>query len=677
MVLLQINNGNCQTAMKCSFKDLSIPDYDDNIHYTCDLQEDFPFINADQFNIIGDHFEGNFDTDVGAFAVDSKKLYQIPNFSTKFINLEIISIKNSGYRNLRRENIEIYREKLLYLAITESEIQIIHPDTFTGLESIEKINLSKNNIFYIAAAAFDEIPIITIVQLQGNKCQENGQDIPTCTGPECSAIIATFTCGTPNIENFIFNFVELEMDLLQSEEYNFELQNSYSELNESFSALSNEVVNINTTLNILQDAFNIFKNNFAIIEEILVKINEDYTKADDLLIYIYQNNRNDTLMELDMNTWIINKVFSPINDNFEIFKSISSFFTQYDISIENIISYISSNLETFKNIYEKISSELDNFGDIIQNLIEEGVTFEDIIIRLTQNCSGSNEDLDELIANYTILQYNYTECMVSLRDSDQTHSNDQNKIRELESTINDLTKINEDLEWEAEQCQDINGTCRFSSYQDYGYSCIARNLTITNVNQTVEWSGDHKNKSLTNSDVRGLIIREQEVDVIPNNIGTVFTSLEVLIIDKCGLQKLERANFAGLEKLKDIQFTSNKITSVESGTFDSLTMLVNINLSENNIEYLPSKIFALLAKLVTLDLSSNQLTTVKSDFIPTTTSIKLFSAANNDFTIVDTVFVYRLRNADVIDFSGNRCNQKYEATKEAFVDFYTKIMKNC
>ncbi|KAL7015162.1 hypothetical protein ACKWTF_016313 [Chironomus riparius] len=247
----------------------------------------------------------------------------------------------------------------------------------------------------------------------------------------------------------------------------------------------------------------------------------------------------------------------------------------------------------------------------------------------------------------------------------------------LKLQIKELEEKSSELEAQAEKCIEINGTCRFVADETYGYSCVAHNININASGDVINWSGEHV-KSSGNANVTALIIRDLVIHFMPIKIGDSFSNLKILMIRNCGLKKLSKDDFITLEGLKEIQINGNEITSIDSGVFDGLTSLEVLDLSENKIKILPSKIFALLKTLISLNLSNNFLTALRSDYLPTTNVISSFIGWNNKLAIIESAFVWRLRSATLIDFSGNDCNLKFD--KEAgdqYIAFYNSILKKC
>lgn len=297
-----------------------------------------------------------------------------------------------------------------------------------------------------------------------------------------------------------------------------------------------------------------------------------------------------------------------------------------------------------------------NYQKIISGLELDAYTAEEIHKALNNNFDLLKEERNSLTADYNAAKL---------------------QITSLQSDIDILISKIAKLEAQAEKCLNIAGTCRFIVDSTNGYSCIGHNININSTGQEVTWTGTHQPGSTAKS-VYGLILRDLTVNYMPKNIGLTFLNLKNLIIQNCGLKKLSSSDFVSLKQLESIQIVSNEIASIEAGVFDVFESLETLDLSNNKIKSLPSKIFAQLKSLTSINLNTNELTSIKSDFLPAANKIQSFTAKDNKLTLVESAFVWRLRTANLIDFSGNVCNQKYdEEASSNYIEFYNAILKKC
>lgn len=336
------------------------------------------------------------------------------------------------------------------------------------------------------------------------------------------------------------------------------------------------------------------------------------------------------------------------------------------VTIAEFIQKISTSscgtLDTDKiiNLYQnsKITGDVDAY-----KAKENYNTLFDTLNLRNNEIEQLGNQLEKYGENITALNKNY---------QNSTLENEQ-----LKRQIQELEVKASELESEAEKCMEVDGTCRYITDETNGYSCIAHNININAPGDEIKWTGQHTPSS-TDRNVNALVIRYLNVKYMPNKVGNTFNKLKILILRDCGLKKLSKDDFVTLEELFEIQISGNEISSIDAGVFDELTLLKSLNLSENKIKVLPSKIFAMLRALVSLDLSKNSLTALKSDFLPSTNVIENFLGNSNQLAMVESAFVWRLRSAKLIDFSGNRCELKFDSKAgDQYISFYNAILKKC
>lgn len=260
----------------------------------------------------------------------------------------------------------------------------------------------------------------------------------------------------------------------------------------------------------------------------------------------------------------------------------------------------------------------------------------------------------------------------SLKKDLKTSHDDKIKC-EQEKEVCEVKNV--ELENVIEECRSpMDGTCRFKESTE-GYTCSANEISIkTEKDQKVSWTGSHLN-SKGNSDVESLLIKFQDVQLLPLEVGKTFTSLKSFIVDSSNLKKLKRNDFKTLENLEKLSLTGNEISSIESRTFDNFKALIELDLSNNQISNFPSEIFRKLTKLRTLDVSSNKIGQLRQDMIPAKSNIINFDASfNKNLKSIEAFFVWNLEKAEIIDFSSTPCNLKYEKGSMSFAEFFNRIL---
>jgi Leucine-rich repeat (LRR) protein len=282
-----------------------------------------------------------------------------------------------------------------------------------------------------------------------------------------------------------------------------------------------------------------------------------------------------------------------------------------------------------------------------------------------------------------------TTAIVSTTTTESTCPIDLEKAREQIDKLQETTEICEDnkskledkvddLEDEIEKLTPVNGTCRFKE-TDHGYACSANKIVIKSTSdRSISWKGIHVSGKV-NGDVKVLLIKAQETQFLPLNVEKEFTNLEVFIVESSKVSKLRKSDFVGYKKLAKIVVTGNEISSIEGATFDSVdSTLKHLDLSNNKIASLPSLAFGKLKLLEVLNLSKNKLTQLSFDLIPSTNALKNFHADNNNLKNIDIIFVWYLKNAEIIDFSGNsNCNKKFDKSTTDFMNFFSIVLSEC
>lgn len=167
----------------------------------------------------------------------------------------------------------------------------------------------------------------------------------------------------------------------------------------------------------------------------------------------------------------------------------------------------------------------------------------------------------------------------------------------------------------------------------------------------------------TASDISTLKIVDQSIKFIPLQLSKVLPKLTSIVIINSNLTCLQKNDFLGLNRLKELEIRGNNLTSIEEGTFDDLTQLEVLDLSSNEIISLPPKSFLNLKFLKKLILSFNQLEKFTADLLPIKGTIEEFRINDNLLEMIEARSLRFLRNAKVIDFSNNTCiDDKYEKT---------------
>lgn len=136
-------------------------------------------------------------------------------------------------------------------------------------------------------------------------------------------------------------------------------------------------------------------------------------------------------------------------------------------------------------------------------------------------------------------------------------------------------------------------------------------------NQNIS-SEDYVLDSPLNENVIRFIFDENiNVKYLPKQVGEKFPNLKTYRSEKCGLTIVRNFNFKNMQNLELLLLRKNQIAKIEAGSFDDLTKVTHLQLDGNLIETLDENIFAKMIKVEKIALTSNKIKTLS----PTTFNI--------------------------------------------------------
>ncbi|KAL1005740.1 hypothetical protein UPYG_G00063370 [Umbra pygmaea] len=135
--------------------------------------------------------------------------------------------------------------------------------------------------------------------------------------------------------------------------------------------------------------------------------------------------------------------------------------------------------------------------------------------------------------------------------------------------------------------------------------------------------------------------------VIPRNLPPSVTDLYVF---QNGIDTLAREDFTGLEELKMLDLSQNKLTEVPDGVFQPLTSLQNLDLSSNNITQISKDSFSGLVHLERLYLHGNRIESIQMEAFNGLVGLLELKLQNNQLTSLPTL---RLPTLLLLDLSFN------------------------
>lgn len=184
-----------------------------------------------------------------------------------------------------------------------------------------------------------------------------------------------------------------------------------------------------------------------------------------------------------------------------------------------------------------------------------------------------------------------------------------------------------------------------------------------------------------NNSVKVFFAENQSMKFFPFQLSHHLPNLERIEIQQSKLTALYRMDFAGFTNLTEIVINENNLSSISQGSFDTNFQLELLDLSSNNIVALPMRIFAKLTRLHTLLLAHNRIVRFTASLLPRKNLIDTFRVNNNRLEFIETKTIRFLRNAKLIDLTGNVCiDIKFARTEKStreLVELSGEIDLNC
>lgn len=140
------------------------------------------------------------------------------------------------------------------------------------------------------------------------------------------------------------------------------------------------------------------------------------------------------------------------------------------------------------------------------------------------------------------------------------------------------------------------------------YTCTVTATNITEPNtDIISVLGQHA-PGMSNKDVKAVDFRDSTVNYFPRRLDVIFPNLIALQIRNCDLKKISRRDLNGFEKLVDVCFPRNSLTSVPNDLFVGFHKLKMISLNDNKLERLSSQLLqpVLGNGLIHIELQNNK-----------------------------------------------------------------------
>lgn len=151
-----------------------IYEVDPSYGYKCSVLNSYLITSKDEriiTEIRGQHLNGKTRDDVKFFSSYEKKVNYFPRSLTKvYRNIERVKIYGANLREITKDDLEQFGDKLKSLWLYNNKIEVIESDLFSANKNLEEIHLGTNKIKHIQNGAFNGLEKLLELHLQSNPC---------------------------------------------------------------------------------------------------------------------------------------------------------------------------------------------------------------------------------------------------------------------------------------------------------------------------------------------------------------------------------------------------------------------------------------------------------------------------------------------------------------------------
>jgi hypothetical protein len=145
--------------------------------YFCEVQNDPVTTSKDSRDITGvrgTHLSGKTNDDVIRFDIISNTVNYFPRGITKYFkNIRIVEIGHANLKEITKEDLKEFGDKLKKLYLLNNQIEVIEADLFIYNKNLEDISMT-NKIKHIENGAFDHLKNLNTLYLGDNPCTSGG-----------------------------------------------------------------------------------------------------------------------------------------------------------------------------------------------------------------------------------------------------------------------------------------------------------------------------------------------------------------------------------------------------------------------------------------------------------------------------------------------------------------------
>ncbi|XP_068625488.1 carboxypeptidase N subunit 2-like isoform X1 [Battus philenor] len=184
---------------------------------------------------------------------------------------------------------------------------------------------------------------------------------------------------------------------------------------------------------------------------------------------------------------------------------------------------------------------------------------------------------------------------------------------------------------------------------------VIKKTSMLHLSNNLLQGKDLKPDVFKTGDVNFLLLNKNNMEDAPDNILSSFRELVYLNLEGCSLTKVPKfVTIQNLDTITHLTLADNKIRKISDGTiFKNLNDLEVLNLTKNLIEQMDENLFSSTKKLKTLDLSMNRLSTIAEYQFTNLPILNEVNLSNNLITILP-VNAFRATKISKLNLSDNK-----------------------
>lgn len=123
------------------------------------------------------------------------------------------------------------------------------------------------------------------------------------------------------------------------------------------------------------------------------------------------------------------------------------------------------------------------------------------------------------------------------------------------------------------------------------YTCKVDEISESHLGPGIDFIGEHEPRTgQTRFDVERFEISGLHVESFPRNVHVKFPNLVNVCIESCGLKKISREDFIGLENLEYLELKNNKLEALPNNLFDGMSKLQWVDFYDNRLKRFSSEL---------------------------------------------------------------------------------------